>query len=371
MGFFDGPTAPDEAYDLAPEARVARGRGGLEQGGYGWFSAERPEGASPQPGLSETRTPLDVDSVHEAAARAVAIGPGQELDPGPGGETEERSAFVGPMARMVPGMSKPMPYATYVALAVADESASEARSDWEGMVCDDWADLTLVNARLNAGADPDRLHTDPDRLDIDPDRLHTDPDRLEKDDDAEGACEEDRAEDRGNRGRGEDPGKEDCEVADCGVETPLHQAAAHGSGPVVAALARRTADVDARDGDGCTPLWHAVCRGRADVAAPLLAAGADPWRPVIDGRSPGHLALTTPLAPLFEHLPGAVHRTAREQAAQREADRLIQIFEDAWLEGLAAAFVADLDEAETVRRLGADPDACPVPEGRRWVPMER
>ncbi|TVL91311.1 hypothetical protein CD790_17095 [Streptomyces sp. SAJ15] len=133
------------------------------------------------------------------------------------------------------------------------------------MVCDDWADLTLVKARLDAGADPDGLGTDPDRL-------GTDPDRLDEDNDTD----------------------EDREGADRGVGTPLHQAAAHGSGPVVAALARRAADVDARDGDGCTPLWHAVCRGRADVAAALLASGADPWRSLIHSGSPARAPPTGP-----------------------------------------------------------------------------
>ncbi|MEU6791163.1 hypothetical protein ABZ907_05670 [Nonomuraea wenchangensis] len=38
----------------------------------------------------------------------------------------------------------------------------------------------------------------------------------------------------------------------------------------------------------------AVFEGRVDNARVLLTAGADPWRPMMDGWSPGRLSLASP-----------------------------------------------------------------------------
>ncbi|MER6049860.1 ankyrin repeat domain-containing protein [Streptomyces sp. NPDC001793] len=146
------------------------------------------------------------------------------------------------------------------------------------------------------------------------------------------------------------------------AEAPLHLAAAHGAPEAVAALLDRGAPVDAPDAEGCTPLWHAVCHGARENAALLLRAGADAWSPQLGGRSPGRLALTTALAPLFAGLPGAVPPTPEERAAQQDADARVAVFHGAHTDGISVAFVPGIDEAEAVRRLGRDPDGCPAPD---------
>ncbi|MFF7497937.1 ankyrin repeat domain-containing protein [Streptomyces lavendulae] len=175
------------------------------------------------------------------------------------------------------------------------------RADWQGMGYEGWGDPGLIRSRLAAGADP------------------------------------------------QDP-----------VERPLHRLAGQGAEESVAELARLVTDVDAVDEEGRTPLWQAVAHGRADNAAALLAAGADAWTPRVAGRSPGSLALTTELAPLFADLPGAVHPDPARVAAQRAADEQARVFRGVHTEGLAVAFVAGVDEEEVIRRLGADPDRVPV-----------
>ncbi|MEV0620180.1 ankyrin repeat domain-containing protein [Nonomuraea sp. NPDC050404] len=76
-------------------------------------------------------------------------------------------------------------------------------------------------------------------------------------------------------------------------DRPLHRAAGYGSPEVVAALAERADDVDA-ECEGRTALWEAVFNDRADNALALVAAGADPWRPMMGGWSPGRLSLAGP-----------------------------------------------------------------------------
>lgn len=143
-------------------------------------------------------------------------------------------------------------------------------------------------------------------------------------------------------------------------ETPLHHAAEHGAPEVVAELLRHVENVDVAAREGRTPLWEAVCHGRREAAELLLAAGADAWSPQTGGRSPGRLALTTELAPLFEALSNAVPLTPEERAAQEDADRRAAVFRDLYLEGHSIAFVAGIDEETAIRRLGADPAATPV-----------
>jgi len=57
--------------------------------------------------------------------------------------------------------------------------------------------------------------------------------------------------------------------------TPLHAASRNSKPAVVRLLLDRGAVKDARDRDGCTPLWWAAGIGRLDEAALLLSKGAD------------------------------------------------------------------------------------------------
>jgi hypothetical protein len=113
---------------------------------------------------------------------------------------------------------------------------------WPGLSWGFWDDITKVRARLAAGADPDA--------------------------------------DLGDNRR------------------PLHLAAERGSAVVVAELAAVTSDVDAMH-DGRTALWIAVQARNAPHARALAAAGADPWRPMMGGWSPGRLSLAGPTPDLF------------------------------------------------------------------------
>jgi hypothetical protein len=147
--------------------------------------------------------------------------------------------------------------------------------------------------------------------------------------------------------------------------TPLHNAVwPHLSSIwVVELLIARGADVEAVNDAGLTPLWYAVRNGDDEAAEALLAAGADPWRPVRGGRSAGLVALDGPLAGLFARLPGAPPPDDEQCRRQAEADALIASYEDRPVrieEGLCVAFVAGPDEDEVIRRAGADPARCPV-----------
>ncbi|BAJ32748.1 MULTISPECIES: ankyrin repeat domain-containing protein [Kitasatospora] len=185
---------------------------------------------------------------------------------------------------------------------------------WAGIRWDEWGDHAVVRARLDAGADPERCG---------------------------------------------------------GGVRPLHFAAAYGSAATVAELASRVAEVDAVQ-DGTTALWEAVVADRPDNARALAAAGADPWRPQLDGWSPGRLALAGPVPDLFP-LPGPPAGTAPRAvpaeptaavpaeltAAEREEVRAARQLADALGEfhgeGTGLACVSGIDAAEAVRRLGALP----------------
>jgi hypothetical protein len=186
--------------------------------------------------------------------------------------------------------------------------------------------------------------------------------------------------------------------------TPLHEVLGAptipgrenaGSVEAVELLIRAGADVEAVNETGETPLWCAVRHGRREQTAALLKAGADPWRTVLGGRSAGRIALDGPLAGLFEDLPGAPVVSEAERRLQREADELIHGY-SSWLyspqavmaigepwalkllaviEPFCAAFVAGPDEEETIRRIGADPSACPLLDfdeyqSQSWAPWE-
>src|SRR3954471_4920566 len=128
-------------------------------------------------------------------------------------------------------------------------------SGWSGVVHGDWSDLAKIRAFLDAGADPDG------------------------------------------------------EV--WGYRRPLHVAAEEGSPQVVAELAGRVADVDAEH-QGRSALWTAVYHGRPDNARVLVAAGADPWRPMMAGWSPGRLSLAGP-TPDLSTVPDGEARLSGEE----------------------------------------------------------
>lgn len=137
-------------------------------------------------------------------------------------------------------------------------------------------------------------------------------------------------------------------------DKPLHVAAEQGSPEVVAELARRVDDVDAEH-RGRTALWMAVFEGRADNARALLAAGADPWRLMMDGWSPGRLSLAGPTPDLFPTPSPEIGLSDAEAAAAAEAKRLILALGNFYYDGLSLACVADVTAAEAIARLEATP----------------
>ncbi|CAM5473544.1 hypothetical protein SGLAM104S_05883 [Streptomyces glaucescens] len=134
--------------------------------------------------------------------------------------------------------------------------------------------------------------------------------------------------------------------------------AAPGSGVrlpgAVAELARWVADVDAVEYGG-TALWEAVLAGRADNARALADAGADPWRPLIGGWSPGRLALAGPGPELFALPEGEPGLTDAERATAEEGRRLLDALGSFHYEGIGLACVAGIDAREAVRRAGGGP----------------
>ncbi|MFF3445198.1 ankyrin repeat domain-containing protein [Streptosporangium sp. NPDC002721] len=176
-------------------------------------------------------------------------------------------------------------------MAVNDESG------WSGIGWNGWTDLGLIRARLAAGADPN----------------------------AEAFFR----------------------------KRPLHVAARYGSPEVIAELAQRGGDVDAEH-EGRTALWEAVFANRPGNARALVAAGADPWRPMMNGWSPGRLSLATPTPDLFTLPDGETGLSAAETAAVAEARRLIAVL-GRFDHGHSLACVAGITAAEAARRLEAVP----------------
>ncbi|MGW0395392.1 ankyrin repeat domain-containing protein [Streptomyces sp. NPDC003042] len=135
---------------------------------------------------------------------------------------------------------------------------------------------------------------------------------------------------------------------------PLHRAAAFGSPEVVTELARRVGDVDALQ-NGTTALWEAVLSDRPDNARALAAAGADPWRPLIGGWSPGRLSLAGPTPDLFVVPEGEPGLSEAERTVARQGGHLVAALGDIYYEGTGLACVAGIDAEEAVRRLAATP----------------
>ncbi|MFD4676236.1 ankyrin repeat domain-containing protein [Lentzea sp. NPDC058450] len=164
---------------------------------------------------------------------------------------------------------------------------------WQGFSHYDWNDLAAVRARLDAGADPD---------------------------------------------------------GGMSWSTPLHAAAAFGTAEVVAEVVARVADVD-HVFDDRTALWRAVHGRRPDAVRVLLAAGADPVRPMMSGWSPARLSLTTP-----HPITSAEVLTRPEWETAAECGRLIAALQGLPPhDGYSLACVAGVDAAEALRRLNAEP----------------
>ncbi|NRQ38387.1 ankyrin repeat domain-containing protein [Nonomuraea sp. NN258] len=140
-------------------------------------------------------------------------------------------------------------------------------------------------------------------------------------------------------------------------DRPLHAAAELGSPEVVAELAGRVDDVDAVC-EGRTALWEAVFNDRPDNVRALVAAGADPWRPMMAGWSPGRLSLAGPRpGQFFPFPPGHTGLTEEESAAVVESDRLIGVLPGLEHDGFSLTCVAGLTAAEASGRLNGEPAA--------------
>ncbi|MFF7858025.1 ankyrin repeat domain-containing protein [Streptomyces sp. NPDC007904] len=108
--------------------------------------------------------------------------------------------------------------------------------------------------------------------------------------------------------------------------------------------------------EGRTALWEAVVSHRPDHARALAAAGADPWRPLIGGWSPGRLGLAGPTPDLFVVPEGERGLTGAEHALAEEGRRLVATLADIDdYDGTGLACVAGIDAQEAVRRLEATP----------------
>lgn len=132
----------------------------------------------------------------------------------------------------------------------------------------------------------------------------------------------------------------------------LHVAAEGKSAAVVLEVARRVPDVDVEI-DGRTALWAAVHAGKLANAHALVEAGADPWRPMMNGWSPGRLSLASDTPDLFGPPPGGQALSSAETAAVRESERLRWAVSEPEYDGMSVCCVSAVDAAEAQRRLDA------------------
>jgi hypothetical protein len=139
-----------------------------------------------------------------------------------------------------------------------------------------------------------------------------------------------------------------------GGQTVLHAAAELASPEVVAAMAEAARELDGL-AEGRSALWLAVHAGRHDNARVLVAAGADPWRPMMAGWSPGRLSLAGPEPDLFLGRPDGVSLTPTEAEAVALGRELRASLTGFHLDGTGLLCVADVDAAEAVRRLNGTP----------------
>lgn len=85
-------------------------------------------------------------------------------------------------------------------------------------------------------------------------------------------------------------------------------------------------------------------------------AGADPWRPVLAGSSPGRLSLAGPTPDLFPLPEGEGQLSEAESAAARDGRRRIAALAGVgWYDGTKLACVAGIDAPEAVLRFAAVP----------------
>ena len=137
-----------------------------------------------------------------------------------------------------------------------------------------------------------------------------------------------------------------------GSRPMLHAAAECASPEVVAALAAAAYDPDELF-EGQTALWRAVYAGKHHIVGVLVAAGADPWRPMMAGWSPGRLSLAGP-AP-FPDPPVGVALTPAETETVAVARDLNAALTGLYFEGTGLLCVAGIDAAEATRRLRGTP----------------
>jgi hypothetical protein len=130
----------------------------------------------------------------------------------------------------------------------------------------------------------------------------------------------------------------------------LHRAAEYGSPVMVAVLAGRVRDIEAGF-DGRTALWQAVFADRPDNARILLTAGANAWRSMMSGWSPGRLSLAGPTPELFTPVPEGIGLSTDEACAVAEAWRLRAMLPGPDYEGMSLCAVAGIDVVEAARRL--------------------
>jgi len=114
------------------------------------------------------------------------------------------------------------------------------------------------------------------------------------DDDEEEGDSSDEGKQPGSSGNDEGQGGSGSNTAGGGSsgrrEGALHALAGQGNAVKLTALLDGGADVDARDGTGCTPLHFAADRGAVDALRLLVARGAEVDARDEDGQTPLHYA---------------------------------------------------------------------------------